>query len=346
MQTTHPPEDAAPTNDLMRAIVQTEYGSTDVLSVQTVPKPTPKADEVLVCIRAASVHAGDWHLMRGEPFLIRLFFGGLVKPKYPTLGTDMAGEVIAIGENVTRFQPGDAVFGDLSESGFGAFAEYVCAPETALVLKPHNLTFEAAATVPVSAIAALQALRDMGNIQPGQRVLVNGASGGVGSFAVQLAKAFGAEVTGVCHAQKVAMVESLGTDHVIDYTQQDVTQMSQTYDLILDAAAYRSVFDFLPILTPQGTYVMVGGSTARFLQVMLLAPWIAKIRQRNVTCLESHPNCEDLHTLKELIEAGKVIPAIDRRYSLAEVPGAIARLEQRQVQGKVVISIQLRYHHS
>jgi NADPH:quinone reductase-like Zn-dependent oxidoreductase len=266
-------------------------------------------------------------------------FGGLLKPKIKILGTAVAGRVEAIGKDVTQFQPGDDVFGDLSECGFGAFAEYVCATEAALVLKPANTSFEEAATVPVSALAALQGLRDVGQIQSGQKVLINGASGGVGSFAVQIAKAFDAEVTAVCSTKKMDMVRSLGADHIIDYTQADVTQTGQRYDLILDAAAYRPVFDYLPILTPEGTYVLVGGSTARFFQVMFLGSWISRISHRKVKCLASKPNQKDLVTLRELIVAGKIVPFINQRYSLSETPVAIRHLEQRQVMGKVAICI-------
>ncbi len=323
----------------MRAIVQTKYGSTDVLSLEQVDKPVVPDNGVLVRVHAATVNAGDWHLMRGTPFPIRFMFGGLLKPKIKILGFDMAGQVEAIGKDVTQFQPGDEVFGDLSDCGFGAFAEYVCATEAALVLKPAKNSFEEAATVPGAGLAALQGLRDYGQIQPGQKVLINGASGGVGSFAVQIAKALGAEVTGVCSTKKMEMVRSLGADHVIDYTQTDVTQNKQRYDLILDAAAYRSVFDYLPGLTPEGTYVMVGGATARFFQVMFLGPWISRISRQKVKCLSSKPNQEDLTILKDLMEAGKIVPFIDRCYNLSEVPAAIRYLEQRQVRGKVAISI-------
>ncbi|MGF1601999.1 MAG: NAD(P)-dependent alcohol dehydrogenase [Thermosynechococcaceae cyanobacterium] len=323
----------------MRAIVQSEYGSTDVLSLQDVAQPRLQDNGVRVNVHAASVHAGDWHLMRGTPFLIRLIMGGLFKPKYPILGCDIAGTVAAVGKDVTQLKPGDQVFGDLSECGFGAFAEYACPPETALVLKPTNLSFAEAATVPVSALAALQGLQDVGKVQAGQNVLINGASGGVGSFAIQIAKAFGAEVTGVCSTQKIEMVRSLGADHIIDYTQTDCTQTGQQYDLIFDAAAYRSVFDYLPALMPEGTYVIVGGSTARIFQVMLLGPWISKTSHRNVKFLTSQPNQDDLTTLKELIETGKVTPFIDRSYDLSEVPAAIRHIEERKVQGKVSISI-------
>jgi NADPH:quinone reductase-like Zn-dependent oxidoreductase len=326
-------------NEAMKAIVQTEYGSADVLRLENVDRPVVSDNGVLVRVYGAAVHAGDWHLMRGTPFIIRLIFGGLLKPKFRTLGTDMAGQVEAVGKNVTAFKPGDEVFGDLSESGFGAFAEYVCPPEKALALKPTNLTFEEAATVPVSALAALQGLRDYGQLQPGQTVLINGASGGVGSFAVQIAKAWGAIVTGVCSPNKAEMVRSLGADHVLDYTQATVPQNGQKYDLIFDAAAYRSVFDYLPVLAAKGTYVMVGGSTVRLFQVMLFGGLMSKISGRKMTCLVSKPNSDDLLVLKTLIEAGKIIPYIDQRYSLSEVPVAIRRLEQRQVQGKIAIGL-------
>ena len=323
----------------MKAIVQTEYGSADVLRLENVDRPVVSDNGVLVRVHAAAVHAGDWHLMRGTPFIIRLMFGGLLKPKIRIPGTDIAGRVEAVGQNITAFGPGDEVFGDLSESGFGAFAEYVCTPEKALALKPTNLTFEQAATVPVSALAALQGLRDAGQLQSGQTVLINGASGGVGSFAVQIAKAWGAIVTGVCSPSKAEMVRSLGADHVLDYAQATVPQNRQQYDLIFDAAAYRSVFDYRPVLAPKGTYVLVGGSTARLFQVLLFGPLISKIVGRKVVCLTSKPNPDDLRVLKTLIEAGKIVPYVDQCYSLSEVPLAIRRLEQRQVQGKIAISL-------
>ena len=326
-------------NHKMRAIVQTEYGSTDMLSLQEVDKPILSDNGVLVRVCAAAVHAGDWHLMRGTPFISRFIFGGILKPKIKILGMDMAGTVEAIGKDVTQFHIGDEVFGDLSGCGFGAFAEYVCATETALALKPINTSFEEAATVPAASMTALQGLRDLGQIQAGQKVLINGASGGVGSFAVQLAKVFGAEVTAVCSTKKMEMVRSLGADNVIDYTQTDVTKNGQLYDLIFDAAAYRSVFDYLPLLRTEGTYVLVGGSTARFFQVMFLGSLISRISHRQVKCLASKPNQADLVILRDLLEARKITPFIDRLYKLSEVPTAIRHLEERQVIGKVAIVV-------
>jgi 2-desacetyl-2-hydroxyethyl bacteriochlorophyllide A dehydrogenase len=331
----------------MKAIVQTEYGSPDVLSLQEVDKPVVPDNGVLVQVRATSVNAGDWHLMRGTPFPIRLMFGGILKPKVKTLGMDVAGRVEAVGKDVTQFQVGDEVFGDLSESGFGAFAEYVCAAESVLVPKPTNISFEQAATVPVAALAALQGLRDCGRMRTGQKVLINGASGGVGSFAVQIAKALGAEVTAVCSTSKMEMLRSIGADQIIDYTQTDITKNGQQYDLIVDAAAYRSVFDYAPILKPDGTYVLVGGSTARFFQVMLFGSLFSIIMRRQVKCLASKPNRSDLVILKDMIEAGKIVPFIvggaspleHQTYNLSEVPMAIRQLEQRQVRGKVAISV-------
>jgi NADPH:quinone reductase-like Zn-dependent oxidoreductase len=323
----------------MQAIVQTEYGSPDVLSLQEVDKPLVPANGVLVQVRAASINAGDWHLMRGDPFLSRLMFGGILKPKFKTLGMDVAGRVEAVGKDVTQFQVGDEVFGDLSECGFGAFAEYACGTEAALSLKPTNISFEQAATVPGAALTALQGLRDCGQIRSGQKVLINGAASGVGSFAVQIAKAFGAEVTAICSPNKMEMVKSIGADQAIDYMQTDVTKNGQQYDLILDVAAYRSVFDYAPILKADGIYVLIGGSISRLFQVLLFGSVISSMMRRKVKCLMVKPNRSDLVILKELIEAGKIAPFIDRTYRLSEVPTAIRQLEQRQVRGKIAIVI-------
>lgn len=327
----------------MKAIVQSKYGSADVLKLEDVDKPVAASGEVLVKICATSVHAGDWHLMRGTPLFIRLVFGGWRKPNLKIIGTDIAGQVEAVGREASQFKPGDQVFGDLSESGFGAFAEYVSVPEKALALKPVNLTFEEAATIPVSGLAALQALRDVGKVQAGQKVMIRGASGGVGSFAVQLAKAFGTEVTGVCSPQKMAMVRSLGADHIIDYTQRDLAEKEGYYDLIIDAAAYRSFFKFLPLLARGGTYVSVGGSTAELFRALLLGGFVSlfdKKQRRKVKCVVSKPTQSDLRRLKALAEDGKIKPFVDRNYPLSGVPDAIRDLEQRKVKGKISISVQ------
>lgn len=322
----------------MKAIVQTEYGSPDVLSLREVDRPVVSDSNVLVRIHASSVHAGDRHLMRGTPWLVRLMFG-MFKPKIQILGTDMAGMVEAIGSEVTQFKIGDQVFGDLSGCGFGAFAEYVSVPESALVLKPENLTFEKAAIVPVSALAALKGLRDVGKIRSGQHVLINGAAGGVGSFAVQIAKSYGAIVTAVCSSHNTEKMRSIGADYILDYTQKDITQTSKQYDLILDIAAYRSPFDYLPILKPKGTYVLVGGSINRILQVMIFGSLISKLTGRNILPLVSAPNQVDLGTLKSMIESKAIVPIIDRTYKLSEIPIAIRRLENRQVCGKIAINL-------
>ena len=322
----------------MNAIVQHAYGSPDVLQLAEVPTPTPGDGEVLVRVRAASVNAGDWHLMRADPFFLRLMYGGLLRPKHQKLGSDVAGTVEAVGPGVTAFEPGDDVFGDVSGYGFGAFAEYVAAPTDAFVPLPAGAMYEQAAAVPVAGLAALQALRDDGGVGPGDRVLVNGASGGVGTFAVQIAKHFGAEVTGVCSTRNVDLVRSLGADRVVDYTRADVTGRDERYDLVLDAAAFRSPLAYRPLLAPGGAYVLIGGSTARFFQTMLLGPWVRRHGIRMAVHV-SKPNRDDLAVLKGLVERGAVTPAIDRTYPLAEVPDAIRRLEARRVRGKVVISV-------
>jgi NADPH:quinone reductase-like Zn-dependent oxidoreductase len=326
-------------NHKMNAIVQTEYGSSDLLSLQEVDKPVVTDNGVLVRVCATSVNSGDWRLMRGTPFLTRLMFGGILKPKFKTLGMDVAGYVEAVGKEVTKFQVGDEVFGDLSEFGFGAFAEYVCVMEAALVLKPLNISFEQAATVPCAALTALQGLRDCGKIKSGQKVLINGASGGVGSFAVQIARAFGAEVSAVCSTNKIEMMQAIGADHIIDYKKTDITKNGQHYDLIVDVAAYRSVFDYSAILKADGMYVLIGGAIARLFLVLLFGSVISKIMRRKVKCLLVKPNQLDLIILKDMIEAGKIAPFIDQTYSLREVPMAIRQIEQRQVKGKIAICV-------
>lgn len=324
----------------MKAIVYTQYGApSEVLQFQEVEKPIPKDDEVLIRIHAASANAADWRLVRADPFLAR-FATGLLKPKNTIPGADVAGRVEAVGRSVTLFRPGDEVFGDLSACGWGAFAEYVCASETALVLKPTNIPFEEAAAVPLAAVTALQALRDKGRIQPGQKVLINGASGGVGTFAVQIAKSFGAEVTAVCSTSKMEMARSLGADHVIDYTQEDFTQIGQQYDLILAANGNRSLSDYKRALAPKGRYVMSGGSMTQLTQALLQGPWISLTGSKKMGNMLARPNQRDLTFVKELLEAGKVIPVIDKRYPLSGVPEALRYLEEGHARGKVVITVE------
>lgn len=323
----------------MKAIVYTKYGSPDVLQFKEVEKPVPKDNEVLIKVHAASVNAADWHLLRAKPFLVRIAGMGFLKPKNKILGADIAGHVEEIGRNVTQFQPGDSVFGDIFYCGLGGFAEYVCASEDALVLKPESLTFEEAASVPLAALTALHGLRDKGHIQPGQKVLVNGASGGVGTFAVQLAKYFGAEVTAVCSTGNLEMMRKLGVDHVIDYTKEDFTKNGLRYDLILAANGFHSIFDYKRALSPKGIYVMSGGTSAQMFQTLLLGPWISMTGSKKMASVSSKPNKKDLILIKELLESGKIKPVIDRRYPLSEVAEAIRYLEEGHAKGKVVITM-------
>lgn len=322
----------------MKAIVCTQYGSPDVLQLKDLPKPTPDDDKVLVKVHAASLNAADLETLRGV-FIVRM--ASPRKPMSKILGSDIAGRVEAVGRNVKLFEPGDEVWGDLSfPHGLGAFAEYVSVSENALAPKPASMTFEEAATYPQAAIVALQSLRDKGQIQPGQKVLINGAGGGMGTFAVQLAKYFGAEVTGVDSTRKLDMLRSIGADHVIDYTQEDYTRSGQRYDLILDVAAYRSVFDYRRALTPGGIFMMVGGSLATLLQVVSLGSLISRTGSQKIGLNAWEPNNrEDLAFLAELFEAGKVVPVIDRRYPLREVPEALRYLEEEPHLGKIVITL-------
>ncbi|MFC1994277.1 NAD(P)-dependent alcohol dehydrogenase [Chloroflexota bacterium] len=323
----------------MKAIVYEKYGPPDVLQLQEVGKPIPKGNEVLVKVHAASVNDWDWGLLRGTPFVNRVL-AGLLKPKrIKIIGGDIAGRVEAVGGNVKQFQLGDEVFGDLSGCGFGAFAEYVCARENALVLKPASMTFEEAAAVPQAAVLALGGLRDKGQIQPGQKVLINGAGGGAGTFAVQIAKSFEAEVTGVDSTRKLDIMRSIGADHVIDYTQEDFTKNGQHYDLILDFAAHHSILDYKHALSPKGTYVMVGGSSARMFQTMFLGPLISMTTSKKMGMLLHRPN-KDLAFIKELFEADKVKPIIDKRYPLSEVPEALRYFGKGHARGKVVITVE------
>ena len=322
----------------MKAIVFTKYGSLDALKLDEVPKPIPGDDQVLVQVHASSVNFANLAHVRGEPFISRLF-SGLREPKNKIPGGDIAGRVEAVGRNVTQFQPGDEVYGDLADCGFGAFAEYVAASESSIALKPANMTFEQAAAVPQAGIVALQGLRDQGQIRPGQKVLIAGASGGNGTFAVQVAKSFGAKVTGVCSTRNVDLVRSLGADHVIDYTQEDFTKSGQRYDLILSLAGYRSVFDYKRALSPQGIYVSGGGSLAQVYQGMLLGPLISMAGTKKLTFLYAKQDQQDLVFLKELIEAGKVRSVIDRRYPLSEAAEALRYYGTGRSQGKVVITV-------
>ena len=320
----------------MRAIVYTKYGPPDVLQLREVEDPTPKDDEVLIGVAAASVNAYDWHFLTADIFLIRLMGGGLLRPKDTRLGSDIAGRVEAVGRNVTQFQPDDEVFGMVR----GGFAEYACAPERALALKPSNLPFEEAAAVPMAAVTALQGLRDEGRIQVGQKVLINGASGGVGTFAVQIAKSFGAEVTAVCSTRNLDQARSLGADHVIDYTEEDFTGSGQHYDLILAANGYHPLSAYRRALTPKGVYVMAGGSKGQIFQAMLLGSLMSKTGGKRMGGVSAKASHEDLLTLKELLEAGEVAPVIDRRYTLDEAAEALRYLGDGHARGKVVITVE------
>lgn len=328
------------TSKLMKAIVYRCYGPPDVLKVEDVEKPTAADNEVLVKVHAASVNPADWHRMRGTPYIVRVR-AGIGTPENSRLGVDFAGTVEAVGRNVKGFKPGDDVFGGKR----GALAEYVSVAENgALVQKPANVTFEQAAGVPVAAITALQALRDKGRIQSGQRVLINGASGGVGTFAVQIAKSFGAEVTGVCSSKNMQMVRSIGADHVIDYALEDFTQSKQAYDLIVDTVGNHALLDYRRVLSPSGVVVIIGapiedpwvGVLETPIKVKLLSPFVSQ----KFTMFLASLNQEDLTILRDLMQAGKVMPVIDRRYKLSEVPAAIAYLEQGHARGKVVINLE------
>ena len=323
----------------MKAIVNTQYGSPDVLQLKEIERPTPTDDEVLVKVYAVSVNSADLHLLRADPFLIRLS-SGLFKPKNKILGSDIAGRVDVVGSNVKQFKVGDEVFGDISACGWGGFAEYACAREDAFALKPANLSFEEAAAVPMAAVTALQGIRHAGGIQPGQKVLINGASGGVGSFAVQLAKSSGAEVTAVCSTRNVEMARSLGADHVIDYLQEDFTKNGKQYDLILATNGDRSISDYRRALSPKGIYVQTGGSMRQMSQAMIQGPWSSKTGSQKMGNMGvAKPNQNDLVILKELLEAGKVKSVIDRTYPLSEVADAIRYLEEGHARGKVVITV-------
>ena len=323
----------------MKAIVCRKYGSPDVLKCEEIEKPTAGDDEILIKVRAASVNPLDWHLMRGTPYIGRIMTG-LRKPKITRPGVDVAGGVEAVGRNVTQFKPGDNVFGSCR----GAFAEYACTSESALVMKPDNVTFEQAASAPVAAFTALQGLRDKGQIQPGQKVLINGAAGGVGTFTVQVAKWFGADVTGVCSTRNVDLVRSIGADRVIDYTQQDFTESGERYDLIFDLVANHSLLACRRVLNPKGRYIGAGvlsgvsmiGLPARWITVLVLSRFVSQ----KFVMFMARRSKEDLTIMRELMEAGKVTPVIDKRYRLSEVPEAIRYLAEGHARGKVVITVE------
>jgi NADPH:quinone reductase-like Zn-dependent oxidoreductase len=322
----------------MKAAVYTSYGPPDVVQITVVEKPVPNDNEVLIKVRAASVNPYDWHFMRGMPYFLRIV-AGLRQPKDPRLGADVAGQVEAIGRNVTQFKSGDEVFGICR----GAFAEYARASESTLAIKPKSVTFEQAVSSPIAALTALQSLRDKGHIQPGQRVLINGAAGGVGTFGVQIAKSYGAEVTGVCSTGNVEMVRSIGADQVVDYTQDDFTKSGQRYDIILDAVGNHSLSACRRILNPKGILVMAGGTAGRWMigpltsgiRASVVSPFVSQ----NMVGILARPNREDLTILGVLMATGKVTPVIDRRYSLSEVPEAIRYLETGHARGKVVITL-------
>jgi NADPH:quinone reductase-like Zn-dependent oxidoreductase len=320
----------------MKAVVYTRYGPPEVLQLKEVAKPTPRDDEVLVKVEAVSANRSDWEGLRGKPLYARI--GGLLRPRQQILGSDVAGRVEMAGRSVSRFRPGDEIFGDILPR-LGGFAEYVCARESALALKPASLTFEEAAAIPQAAVIALQGIRDKGQVQTGQKVLISSAGGGAGTFAVQLAKLYGAEVTGVDNTGKLDFMRSLGADHVIDYTREDFTNNGKQYDLILDVVAHRSVFAYQRALKSGGGYFLTGGSVATIFQILLLGPLIRGTTGKKIRILAVRPNLKDLVYITELYEAGKVVPVIDRRYPLSEVPEALRYLGEGRTKGKVVISV-------
>ena len=321
----------------MKAIVYKEYGSTNNLRLENAEEPTPAANEVLVKVQAVSINASDYEFVVGKPAYVRMW--GLTKPKKQILGSDIAGQVEAVGSKVSQFEPGDEVFGDILGK-WGGFAEHVCAPEKALVKKPGSVTFEEAAAFPQAAVVALQGIRDKGKVQPGQKVLINGAGGGGGTFAVQMAKLYGAEVTGVDSGPKLDMLLGLGADHVIDYTEEDFTKNGKAYDYILDLVAHRSIFDYKRALSSQGRYAMVGGSMSALFQALLLGSLISITGPKKMGMLAVNSNTTDLNHMIELFTTGKINPVIDKIYPLAQVPEALRYLGDGHAQGKVVITVE------
>jgi NADPH:quinone reductase-like Zn-dependent oxidoreductase len=323
----------------MKAYRYYRYGTPDVLRLEDVEKPLPKDDEVLVKIHAVSLNCYDWHFLSADIFLMRFMGGGLVRPRNPRLGADFAGSVEAVGGGVKDCKPGDGVFGDMAACGNGAFAEYACVRDGLLAPKPWKLSFEQAAAVPMAGVTALQALRDKGQVKAGQSVLVHGASGGVGTFAVQIAKALGAEVTAVCSERNVEQARALGADRVIDYSKEDFTGSGRRYDLILGVNGFRKLSAYKRSLSPQGAYVMVGGRPRQIVQGMVFAPRMSEAGGRRMTSLSASMNRNDLLVMKELIEAGKVVPVIDKRFGFAELPEAMRYLGKGHARGKIVVRV-------
>jgi NADPH:quinone reductase-like Zn-dependent oxidoreductase len=319
----------------MKAITYTEYGSADVLRLMEMAKPVPGDDEVLIKIRAASVNAYDWRLMRGRPFIIRFMIGGLRKPKLTLPGVDVAGQIESVGRNVTQFKPGDEVFGSCR----GTFAEYACTSGKGLVMKPANVSFEQAAAVPLAAITALQGLRDAGRIRRGSKILIDGAGGGVGTFAIQIAKSFGADVTAVCSTKNLDTARSLGADKVIDYTREDFTKSGQRYDLIFAANAYHSIFAYRRALSKDGIYVMAGGGWSQIFQSIALGPLLSLAGSKKMRFFKANIDKTDMELLKDFLEAGTIVPVIDRRYPLSAAAEAVRYLEAGHAKGKVIITM-------
>lgn len=319
----------------MKAVVYTRYGTPDDLQLKEVAKPVPADDEALIKIQAVSLNRSDWEGLIGKPLYTR--FGGLQKPSRQILGSDIAGRVEAVGANHKQFKPGDEVFGDIL-SVMGGFAEYACARGTVMALKPARMSFEVASTLPQASIIALQAMRDKGQVQPGQRVLINGAGGSTGLFAIQLAKLYGAEVTGVDNTSKLDFMRSIGADHVVDYTREDFTKTGQQYDLILDLISHRSIFNYPRALKPNGNYFFVGGLVRVMFQILFLGPWIRRATTKKIRILMVQPNRKDLIYMAELCQAGKITPVIDKRYPLHEVPEALRYLGEGRAKGKIVIT--------
>lgn len=324
---------------MMKAIVYTQYGSPDVLQLQEVARPLPEKGELLVKVHATGLNAADRLGLSGQPFIARLAMGGLRRPKHTILGADVAGVVEAIGSGVSAFRPGDAVFGDISGAGFGGLAEYVCAPEGVWALKPEGVSFEQAAATPMAAVTALQGLRDKGQLRAGQRVLIHGASGGVGTFAVQIAAALRGEVTAVCSARNADMVRALGATHVIDYAREDFARNGPRYDLILAANGHRPIGDYRRALAPGGVYVVSGGSMTQIFQGILLGPVLSRFGDKRMGNLAAMPNVDDLATVGEWLEKGTIRPVIDRCYPLEKTAEAFRYLEQEHARGKVVITV-------